>query len=212
MSDLKQDEKPRAATLALHSGMWAGRARRRVWTRLRWAALVLACVGLSACQSWLAPAVNNEPYYAVPVGSQLILNRRLVVTDDDDRIHFQDGRILPYRLVNIARKYDPNCVLIVRAVGEYNHVISPDTFTIRRVRLLDDYAVMASAGPLLADGGGLSYQDYATVMYLHSPRQPQVDRLVCKHYQDPTDGAFLSLSQIRQALGDIFTLKPAAGF
>ncbi len=209
MSDMKLKEKLGVATAVQYSGMWP---RWRGWARLRWAALLLACLGLSACQGWLAPAaVNSEPYYAVPVGSQLILNRRLVVTDDDDRIHFQDGRVLPYRLVNIARKYDPNCVLIVRAVGEYNHVISPDTFTIRRVRLLDDYAVMASAAPLLADGGGLSYQDYATVMYLHSPRQPQVDRLVCKHYQDPTDGAFLSLSQIREALGDIFTLKPAAG-
>jgi len=48
---------------------------------------------------------------------------------------------------------------------------------------------------------------YTTSMMLASSRQPDVLRLSCKHWESITDDNFLSISEMRGALGEIFTLR-----
>ncbi|NNG14194.1 MAG: hypothetical protein HKM22_03455 [Gammaproteobacteria bacterium] len=57
--------------------------------------------------------------------------------------------------------------------------------------------------------GGAPNENYMTVLYLHSDRQPDVFRMTCQHWEAPSDAQHLTIKQIRQALGDLFTLKLA---
>ena len=62
-------------------------------------------------------------------------------------------------------------------------------------------------GGILAGGdGGSSPIPYATVFDLRSDTQPDVLRMTCMHWEDPTDARFLTLSEIRQALGDYISI------
>lgn len=169
---------------------------------------------LSGCQSApIAPGQSTE----IPVGSVLELHKRLVVTSADDYIRFYRGAVVADSRFRLAMKYDPSCRLVMHLdVNDYNHVIVPGGFQIYAVKQFDDYEIVgprivASNGSLLqlAADGGIMPQEYATVMYLRSAQQPQVDRLVCSHFQFSTDGVFLNVDQIRAVLGDIFTLHLA---
>jgi hypothetical protein len=46
-------------------------------------------------------------------------------------------------------------------------------------------------------------------MYLESKIQPDVFRMNCKRWDWPAIGEFLSINEMRQALGDYFTLTLA---
>jgi len=181
---------------------------------IRFAALALGITSLVGCQGLSGP---SEPGRSteIPVGSELVLHKRLVVTNRHDRIRFYRGAIAEDKDFLLTKKYDPNCRLVMhKDLRDYDHVITPGRFAIYAVKQFDDYEILgprivASNGPLLADDGGIMPQEYATVMYLRSSEQPQVDRLVCGHYQYSTDGRFLTVNEIRKALGDIFTLDLA---
>jgi len=178
---------------------------------MRFALALLLGVVLAGCQ--LRPVRDEDsPYFNVPVGSQLILNQRLVITEDDDQMRFQGGAIAPHRWSNLRSKYEPNCVLYMRRGGDYNHIIQPDTFDIYRVVQVDHFErnrwpLYASRGTELAFGGIPT--EFATILFLRSTRQPAVDKMACKHYQEAYGGKFLSISEMRQALGAIFSLKIA---
>lgn len=181
---------------------------------IRFTALVLGVASLAGCQSLSGPRDPGQST-EIPAGSELVLHKRLVVTNSHDRIRFYRGAIAKEKDFLLTKKYDPNCRLVMhRDLRDYDHVITPGRFAIYAVKRFDDYEILgprivASNGPLLADDGGIMPQEYATVMYLRSAKQPQVDRLVCGHYQYSTEGSFLTVNQIRKALGDIFTLKLA---
>ncbi|HKK05812.1 MAG TPA: hypothetical protein VKA50_08200 [Gammaproteobacteria bacterium] len=180
----------------------------------RLAAALAGMALLGGCQSLSGPVKPGESTQ-IPVGSVLVLHKRLVVTSSHDRIRFYRGAIAEDKDFLLTKKYEPNCRLVMhRDLSEYNHVITPGRFDVYAVKQFDDYEILgprivASNGPLLADDGGILPQEFATVLYLRSTEQPQVDRLVCGHYQYSTDGRFLTINQIRAALGDIFTLQLA---
>ena len=54
---------------------------------------------------------------------------------------------------------------------------------------------------------GPSHVDYMTVMYLESVKQPDVLRITCTHWEDPVEAEFLSIQQMRKAMGKILTLN-----
>jgi hypothetical protein len=49
--------------------------------------------------------------------------------------------------------------------------------------------------------------NYATLMYLNSDKQKDVYRLTCQHWEDVMDDRHLTISQMRGAMGDVFTLE-----
>jgi len=178
------------------------------------ALLAAGLISLAGCQALREP---TDPAHStrVPAGSVLTLHKRLVVTNSHDRIRFYRGAVAEDKDFLLTKKYEPNCRLVMhRDLRDYDHVITPGRFAIYAVKEFDDYQILgprivASNGPLLAGDGGIMPQEYATVMYLRSAKQTQVDRLVCGHYQDSTEGDYLTIEQIRSALGDIFSLELA---
>ncbi len=181
--------------------------------------LFVLVLPLAACQT-AVPRDPSSPYYAVPEGSRLILHRALEVPVGDASVRFQSGKVMGQDSVDI---YYPNCRLQLRKPLEASARIEPDTFVIEKVRRNEiagrvrELRLAAAGGVRVfggiavngggGDGGRIFYE---TEMFLSSERQPDVRKLICRQWQDPTtDPYHLTINQIRRTLEPIFTLELA---
>ena len=193
----------------------------------------LCCISfllvLSACASTReSNGVKDESsvFYAVPVGSLLVLNQDLTIPENQVAIYVQGGEIMRYKEVN---KYLPNCKFEVYKISEQARIVKADTFTISKVvddiessswqsnvqlaavnESITDRAQMGGAyhgwNPVSAMFEGSEMFNYATLMYLYSDKQKDVYRLTCQHWESILDNNHLSVTQMRIAMGEIFTL------
>ena len=172
-------------------------------------ALVLALTLLSACQA-LAEKGEDSPYYTVPAGSKLLLHKPLTVPAFKAGVYLQGGKVLSHKDVD---EYYPHCKFEVKDVKDTPQSIEPDEFVVYKVVEGEDYSALAYprlAGlGVISAGNGAGRVMYFTNFYLRSAKQPHVMLLICQHWEDPTDAEYLTVRQIRIALGEFFTLKLA---
>lgn len=142
--------------------------------------------------------------------AKLVLNQDLTIPANTTGVFIQGGAVVS---ASERDQYHPNCRLIVRDLKSSPQVVHADQFDITRMMFNEDYVskshpVYAAAGSkLLLAEGSPSPQDYATIFYLASAKQPNVTELVCAHWEDPTLANHLTPEQIHTTLGDIMTLK-----
>lgn len=169
--------------------------------------LLIVIMFLAACSS---PVTKNpDSYlYSVPVGSSLRLNKTITIPANLARRFFQDGKVVNESDINI---YYPHCSLLMNNLVEYERSLPPTEFTI--IRVLDDeeyarryvlYASNVVSGDSLGDGP--SIVGYVTYYYLQSSSAPNVRSLECIQWDDPVNVEYLSINEIKQALGKYFTL------
>jgi len=160
------------------------------------------------------PKDTNSSFYSPPVGSQLQLHDTLTIPANDTQVRIQGGKIINSSWSLDA--YYPNCNFELRPIASVERIVHPDTFVISRVIrdtenvMLTSPAIVARAGAISrsgSSGNGAPSVNYMTIMDLHSPRQPDVMRLTCQHWEDPSDSRHLSITQIREVLGNLFTLS-----
>jgi hypothetical protein len=181
------------------------------------ALLMFILLLLSACET-PGSYGPDSPYYHYPAGSRLILNRELEIPGGWATARLQFGRVVPFGHV---QEYQPHCIFEINTVRPEPQHVQPDTFEIIRVqRTISEFANIAAApGYFLRTGFGDGFEPvqmfYKTTFILHSARQPGVMRMVCQSDQYAGGNSiprYLTLSEIRQALGDIFTLElPGTG-
>jgi hypothetical protein len=162
----------------------------------------LALLVLISCQ----PAVAGDetsPYYKVPVGSTLTLHQPLTIQPNHASVHMQDGILMPASRID---NYYPSCEFEVNTLAKEHTLIRPDTFTITKVVQEHDFTTDDSVISTFNSGGD-SAVDYMTVLYLKSSRQPDVLRMTCTHWDEPIDAEYLSINEMRKAMGKIFTLN-----
>jgi len=177
--------------------------RERCRSGMKWMSVVLAAA-LAGCAS-LAVKDENSSYYPVPVGSKLILHRDLEIPADSARVYLQGGQV-----VKSAGVFDPYCRFEVRDVLNVPQTLKADEFVVRKTQM-DMLHISMHDGVQLAglSGWGSSESDVTLVWYLwlESPRQPNVRRLICG---GKFDAAFRarrpSINEIRIQLGDIASL------
>jgi hypothetical protein len=170
--------------------------------------VLLVITPLAACQH-SSIKDENSVFYSVPVGSTLVLNTKIHISPNQVSVLMQNGVIKKHADIDF---YSPNCKFELYSISEESRVVAPDHFLITRV--VDDneftgveaqyYAslsMMASDTPLVIT--------YATEMYLESRNQPNVYRMTCKHWESVIDDNYLSISEMRKAMGDLLTLKIA---
>jgi hypothetical protein len=163
---------------------------------------------------WLTGCTGSEvrdeasPFYSVPADSMLTLNRALTIPANRVAVYMQNGNVLGY---NDVDWYQPNCKFELYTMSEQSRTVSADSFRITRV--VDEIESSSLQERVqyvsLVVGLGLdrSYVfNYATMMYLHSDVQPDVYRMTCQHWEDVVDDRYLSIEQMRQAMGEVFTL------
>jgi hypothetical protein len=149
---------------------------------------------------------ESSPFYKVPVGSTLTLNQPLTIQPRHASVRMQYGKVMTYSQIDA---FYPNCDFEVRTIAKQATTINPDTFLITKVVNEEDVAagnwnVFAFFG---SGDGGPSHVDYMTIMYLESVKQPDVLRITCTHWEDPVEAEFLSIQQMRKAMGKILTLN-----
>jgi len=116
--------------------------------------------------------------------------------------------------------WDTHCRLTLKRMsGNEPVTIEPGEFFIYRVEdYVDPFTAARKVHVALASGalglvlgedaaGGGGWVRYRTNLFLRSETQPDVDKLECSHIDDPWDGDFDSIQNIRAALGDTFSLE-----
>jgi hypothetical protein len=170
--------------------------------------LISAAV-LSACGNSQVVKDENSQFYSVLPGSTFTLNREITIQPDNTAVYLQYGKIEPVSNVGF---YKPHCKFELYKISEQARVVKPDTFVVTKV--VDQSEDVSTKWPTYA-GLGMAYGDgpvhltFSTTMYLESKVQPDVFRINCKRWDDPATGEYLSINEMRQALGDYFTLTLA---
>ncbi|VAW53520.1 hypothetical protein MNBD_GAMMA06-736 [hydrothermal vent metagenome] len=166
---------------------------------------------LAACS---ASNIKNENsvFYAVPVGSTLQLNQQLEIQGEQVAVYAQKGALKQYNEVDF---YVPNCKFEIYTMNEQPRTVEQDIFEI--IKVVDDIessALQKNTKLAVLEGGvtlGIldrsSVFNYATLMYLKSEKQKDVYRMTCQHWEDIMDDRHLSIQQMRDAMGEIFTLE-----
>jgi hypothetical protein len=180
-------------------------------TKLKCPVTVFMLLALSAC-SVNETKDEDSYFYSVPVGSSIVLNQELTISGEQVAIFVQNGELMSYDAVN---KYQPNCKFEIYTMSEQPRVVVVDTFEITKVvdevesSSLHTRTQLAMRGNTYAFGMlDRSYVfNYATMMYLESDQQKDVYRMTCQHWEDMRDDRYLTVAQMRQAMGDVFTLK-----
>lgn len=155
---------------------------------------------------------EGSVFYAVPVDSLLVLNQDVNIAGDQVAVYVQNGELMQDADVN---KYYPNCKFEVYKISEQPRTVQADTFEIIKVEddiessSLQKSTHLAALNKALTVGVlDMSYVfNYATLMYLNSAKQKDVYRITCQHWEDMLDDRHLSITQMRKAMGGIFTLK-----
>lgn len=165
--------------------------------------LIVLALLLTGCQPAVYPI--DSPYYRIPLGSILVLNRDLTIPPHQARVIIQYGQV-------VSRKerdqYYPYCEFEILTLSESPQVIHPDRFSIQRLNKhmeTSRQAVMYASLSLLGRDNPLVA--YNTKMYLSSSVQPDVYRMSCMYWTDDAMDDHLTLQQIRDTLGEIFTIK-----
>ena len=168
------------------------------------------------CAAWLTACSNSQvvgnedsQFFSVSPGSTITLSREIVIQPNQTSVYLQKGSIEPYSNIDIFR---PHCKFELYTISEQARTIKPDTFVV--IRIVDRRDDVSTGWPLYAGlgvavDGGPMHKTYSTNMYLESTQQPDVFRMNCMQWDWINVGEFVSIGQMRQALGDYFTLTLA---
>jgi hypothetical protein len=132
---------------------------------------------------------ENSPYFVIPAGSRLVLHQAVTVPAFTAGVYLQGGAWMPWTQIS---RYHPHCKLELQQPADSAQSVTPDEFVITR------------AGEQAETQEGLEIR--ARVLELHSGRQPHVRRLSCAIWQTAAGGQPISGRELRQALGNVFTL------
>jgi len=174
--------------------------------------IILLSLFIAGC-AYQPPKDVNSSFYSPPAGSRLLLNSALTIPANDTQVRIQDGKVI--HSIWDYDAYYANCNFELRQIAEVERTIQPDSFAISRVVrdtenvMLNSSTMVASANLFASSNGGPPNVDYMVIMDLHSPRQPEVARITCRHWEDPNEASHLTITQIRKTLGDLFTLNLA---
>ena len=179
---------------------------------MRWLVTIIFIAVTTAC----SPALVRDPsspFYTITVGSVLQLNQPVEFAPQQVSVFMQHGRLLAEALLD---RYQPYCKLELYPMSEAARRVAPDSFVIEKVVDETELTTQSPADPaagllasLMLVSDTPSIYTYATHLYLHSDIQPEVYRLSCMHWEDVQDDNYLTVAQIREAMGDLFTLELA---
>lgn len=173
-------------------------------------ALLISMIG--ACAQTPVRDVSSV-FYSIPAGSVLHLNQPLQIAPESVSVFIQQGKLIAEPLID---RYQPYCKFELYAMSEAARQVAPDSFVIEKVVDEIELTTQLQTRPAAALLAGLmlvsdtpSIYTYTTHLYLHSEIQPDVYRLSCMHWEDVQDDNFLTVTQLREAMGTLLTLELA---
>jgi len=145
--------------------------------------------------------------YSVPPGSTLTLNQVVTIRANLGRTFFQNGKVIDESSLNI---YYPHCSLTVNTILDIDRVISSTTFNIYKVIDDEEYAqgyIQYASNDISVSSDGPIITGLVTYYFLSSSMEPDVRTLECIQWNSLYENRHLSISEIRNSLGDILTLQ-----
>lgn len=189
-------------------------------------AIFLIVTLLTASCSIVPPKVPATIKERLPVGSILKLNQSVIIPKDRSFIYIANGKVAPLKNYNTVDIYSPYCMFYINNETSQSHTIMPDRFEITKITEWEGYKSHRSvykyasvntqpagliktrlASRSLSIRGGMDITMYATILRLHSSKQPEVKEMVCGRWDDPTEVTHLTLDELKIALGDLMTIK-----
>ncbi|MFZ5482731.1 MAG: hypothetical protein ACOZB0_00740 [Pseudomonadota bacterium] len=147
-------------------------------------------------------------------GWTLTLNRPLSIGPGEASARLQYGRIVPR---NGVQETDPYCILDIDTVSDHPQEVAPGRFTVTAIRLREESFGGMPAFPWHAMGRGLGRDHGPSQIYfitefkLRAAHQAGIRQLACQSDQGAAGVGIprhLTPGEIRQALGEYFTLSP----
>lgn len=164
--------------------------------------LFIISLMISACQYSTSHPLRMG---SVPIPDLLTveLEKAIEIRPDRANEYIQYGEIKPY---NKIVEYYPHCFFELRSVSESKRTVLPETF---RVTGISRDRFMAGFRKIMVASGGGDYNPVmsTTQISLHSDTQPDVFRLSCQQLDEPYLARHVSLQQMRETLGGLFTLE-----
>lgn len=151
----------------------------------------------------------QTPYYRFPPGVRLVLNQPLEIPANWATARLQHGRVVPFGHV---QEQEAHCIFEISTVRAVPQRVEADAFAVTSVRRsVSELAArpVFFVRSALADDDAPTPIFFKTTFLLHSERQPGVLRMVCQvgpYSDDFARQQHLTVTEIRQALGDVFTL------
>jgi len=150
-------------------------------------ALALIILVLAGCNTAQTRDVNS-PYYKIPPGSAIVLNKDLDIPAGEAHIDLQAGS--PTTAVG---NYNVSCSFRVRNLGPAT--IKADTFTIRETSTSQEWV---SRPDIMS-----FYREFR----LNSDRQPDVMKFVCQDWDGPMTGRPVSVPEMQKAVGSYVSFR-----
>ncbi|MGD8311140.1 MAG: hypothetical protein PVJ66_00975 [Gammaproteobacteria bacterium] len=157
-------------------------------------AFIVMIVALTGCNTAQTRDVNS-PYYKVPPGSSIVLNRDLAIPAGVAHIDLQDGT--PSTSVG---NYNVSCTFKVRNLGP--STIKADTFKIRETSIGQEWVSRPDTMRF--------YREFR----LTSATQPDVMKFVCHDWDGPLTGKPVSVPEMGKVGGYVsfrFAQQPRHG-
>lgn len=170
--------------------------------------VILLITLLSQITSCSTPVVKDpdSQFYSIQAGSELILHKPVKVHANTARTFFQNGNITAEKNLNI---YYPYCSITIKSIASISRTIKATTFQIYKV--IDDeeeasLVIKYAARNLMSHTDGPTIIGQASYYYLKSIDEPDVASLECIQWGDPFYVKYVSINEIRLALGEYFSL------
>ena len=187
--------------------------------------IVLLCFLLtSACS---VPAYIPDPSIknTLPIGSTLQLTKTIIIPADRSYMYIANGELKKLKNYNTVNIYYPYCTIHFHKESSQAREIKPDDFEVTKIvewerdfgSILNnknkfvkrDNGGFIKTSLLARDVAGPSIVMYATILSLRSTKQPEVEELVCGYWDDPWKDKFLTLIEMKSALGELIIIKSA---
>ena len=170
---------------------------------MRIPAVILLAALLVACSTGTGYQYKTGPV-PVPDITSVTLNKEFDIRPDRASEYIQYGEVKPR---NKVVEYYPHCIFELRTISDQARTVRPEAFTVTGIRR--DHFMAGFRQLQLASAGGGDYNMvmYTTTISLHSEQQPDVFRLSCKQLEEPYRGRHVDEEDMRETLGELFTLE-----
>jgi hypothetical protein len=150
-------------------------------------AVLFAVFLITGCQT---PGSTDPDsiWFKIPPGSRLVLNRPLEIPAERAHIMLQHGSA-----ATAAGEFDVACRFEVKDLGP--RTVQPDAFLIRRMESGQEWLHQPHT------------MQFYKVFHLQSATQADILPMKCAYADDPRIGRPVTVSAIREALGNIFTFE-----
>ena len=150
-------------------------------------AITLTILTLAGCNTAQTRDVNS-PFYKVPIGSEIILNKDLNIPEGQAHINLQDGIA-----TTAVGNYNVSCTFNVRNLGP--STIKAGTFTIRETSPGQEWVSRPDIMRF--------YREFRFT----ANTQPDVMNFVCQDWDGPMTGRPISVPEMEKAVGEYVSFR-----